>query len=47
MHPCEPMMDELQAIRKQLYKEASTDLNIKKIQAIEAQIARRKGEARA
>ena len=45
-HPNEPTLDELKAIRSKLYTAESTDENVKKIEAIEKQIARReqKGE---
>ena len=40
MHKYEPSLTELKEIRKSLYGSDSTDENMKKIQAIEAQIKR-------
>ena len=39
-HECEPKLDELRKIRKAMYEEPSTEDNVKKLRAIEAQIAR-------
>ena len=41
MHDCEPSMKELREICAKLYASESTDENMKKIRAVEAQIARR------
>ena len=40
IHPQEPSLSELRKIRKELYSAESTNENMKKIEAIEAQIAR-------
>jgi len=40
MHHCEPQLEALKTIQKQLYGAASTDANMKKLKAIEMQIAR-------
>lgn len=40
IHPCEPNLGELKKIRQDLYGLESTELNVKKIKAIESQIAR-------
>lgn len=40
-HPNEPELSELKDIRRALYAAESTDENLKKIKAIELQIARR------
>ena len=42
LHPCEPTLEELVNIRGKLYKEEGTELNLKKIRAIEVQIERHK-----
>jgi hypothetical protein len=39
MHPNAPTLEQLHEIRKALYTEASTDENLKKIKAVEHQIA--------
>ena len=44
MHHCEPTLDTLKTIQKQLYGAKSTDANMKKLKAVEAQIARREKE---
>lgn len=45
MHPCEPKLEELKEIRKALFASESTNDNMKKIKAIEAQIERREKES--
>ena len=47
MSPKEPTLSELRDIRQQLYGAPSTDENLKKIRAIEAQIARHEKMAEA
>jgi hypothetical protein len=42
LHPCEPTLEELTSIRSALFSEDSTDMNLKKIRAIEFQIERHK-----
>ena len=44
-HPNEPDMEELKALRQMLYAQESTHENVRKIEAIERQIERRKGES--
>ena len=44
MHPSEPTVEELKRRRKELYGAESTDANMRKIKAIECQIARREAE---
>ena len=39
-HPCEPGLEALKEIRKELYTAVSTEENVKKIKAIEIQIDR-------
>jgi hypothetical protein len=41
-HPCEPTLEELINIRSTLYGQESTELNVKKIKALECQIKRHK-----
>ena len=43
----EPKLEELRAIRKSLYASESTDINVKKIKAVETQIARHEAVAEA
>ena len=43
-HPNEPGLEELKALRNELYRSESTDDNLRKIKAIEAQIQRREAE---
>ena len=40
MHKCEPKLEELKTIQRELFSASSTDDNMKKIQAIESQIKR-------
>lgn len=40
LHPCEPHLKQLLNIQQELFKAESTDENMKKIEAIKAQIAR-------
>lgn len=40
MHKCEPNLAELKTIQRELFSAASTDENMKKINAIESQIKR-------
>jgi len=40
MHVCEPSLEVLKEIRKELYTSKSTEENIKKIKAVELQISR-------
>ena len=40
MHPCEPSLETLKEIRKELYTSKSTEENVKKIKAVELQISR-------
>jgi len=40
MHPCEPSLEVLKEIRKELYTANSTEENVKKIKAVELQISR-------
>ena len=47
MHKNEPLMEELKTCRRELYAAESTDINVKKIEAIEHQISRRELEATA
>jgi len=42
IHECEPKLEELKAIRQELFSAESTDENLKKIKAIECQIGRHK-----
>ena len=42
IHSCEPTLEELVGIRSKLYSAESTDMNVKKIKAIESQIERHK-----
>jgi len=44
MHANEPSMEELKKIQKELMVAESTDLNVKKLKALEIQIARIKKE---
>jgi hypothetical protein len=44
MHASEPSMEELKKIQKELMVAESTDLNIKKLKALDIQIARAKKE---
>ena len=44
MHTNEPSIEDLKERRATLYGSVSTDENVKKIEAIEAQIARREAE---
>lgn len=44
MHPCEPSLKELKELQKQLFVQESTDENLKKLRALEFQIARREEE---
>lgn len=46
MHPNEPSIEELKIIQKELYVAESTDMNVKKLKAIELQIARVEKEAK-
>lgn len=43
-HPNEPSLDELYKLRVELYVAPSTNENLKKVRAIEAQIKRREEE---
>lgn len=40
MHKCEPKLEELKTIQRELFSAESTNENMKKIQAIESQIKR-------
>ena len=40
MHKCEPTLEELKKIQRELFSASSTDENMKKINAIESQIKR-------
>ena len=44
MHPNEPSLEDLKKIRQELFKQKSTDENMKKIEAIEKQIKRKEAE---
>ena len=44
LHECEPSLEELVNIRGALYRAESTDMNLKKIRALESQIERHKAE---
>ncbi len=44
-HPNQPSLEELKRIMAELYASESTNENMKKIQAIEAQISRTEAEA--
>jgi len=46
MHKNEPKLEELKKIQKELMTAESTDLNIKKLKALELQIERQKKELR-
>jgi hypothetical protein len=46
MHPCEPSLETLKEIRKELYTANSTEENVKKIKAVELQISRIEKEAK-
>ena len=43
MHKCEPTLEELKRIQKELFAAESTDMNLKKLKALEVQIARHEG----
>jgi vacuolar-type H+-ATPase subunit I/STV1 len=40
IHPCEPALQQLKDMQKSLFKAESTDENLRKLKAIEAQIGR-------
>ena len=40
MHPCEPKLEELKVIEKELMIAESTDENVKKLEALQVQISR-------
>jgi hypothetical protein len=40
MHSCEPSLEELKVIEKELMVAESTDENVKKLEALQVQIAR-------
>ena len=44
MHKNAPKLDELKTIRKELFGQPSTDENMKKLEAIDSQIARAEKE---
>jgi hypothetical protein len=44
-HPNEPSIEDLKRIRQDLYGEQSTSENVKKIEAIEKQIARKEAQS--
>ena len=44
IHPNEPKLAELKEISKELFKADSTDENLKKLKAVESQIARHEAE---
>lgn len=47
MHPCEPDIETLKKLERELYRTPSTPENIKKLMAVTAQIKRRTAEAEA
>lgn len=44
MHPCEPSLETLKGFYKELITAPSTDENMKKLKALDAQINRREAE---
>jgi hypothetical protein len=40
LHPCEPSLEELKQIQRDLFRAESTDENVARLKAIEHQIAR-------
>ena len=47
IHACEPSLEKLLRLRGDLYKAESTQMNLKKIRALESQIERHKQEREA